>query len=37
MRIAMSGIFGKNFFNPDYEWGFTTVGTGTNHLTEMRS
>jgi hypothetical protein len=24
-RAAMSGTFGKNFFNPDYEWGFMTV------------
>jgi hypothetical protein len=21
----MSGTFGKNFFQPDYEWGFMTV------------
>jgi hypothetical protein len=30
-RIAMPGTFGKNFFQPDYEWGFMTVGIGTNH------
>jgi hypothetical protein len=36
MRIAMSGTFGKNFFQTDYEWGFMTVGTGTNQVTEMR-
>ena len=24
---AMSGTFGKNFFQPDYEWGFMTVRT----------
>ncbi|KAH9987924.1 GMC oxidoreductase [Russula compacta] len=23
--ITMSGTFGKNFFKPDYEWGFMTV------------
>ncbi|KAI0287233.1 GMC oxidoreductase [Russula brevipes] len=23
--ITMSGTFGKNFFQPDYEWGFMTV------------
>jgi hypothetical protein len=31
----MPGTFGKNFFQPDYEWGFMTVGTGTNHVTEI--
>lgn len=31
MRVAMSGTFGKNFFQPDYEWGFMTVGTGISH------
>ncbi|KAI9455778.1 GMC oxidoreductase [Lactarius psammicola] len=25
IHVAMSGTFGKNFFNPDYEWGFMTV------------
>ncbi|KAI9433324.1 GMC oxidoreductase [Lactarius indigo] len=23
--LTMSGTFGKNFFNPDFEWGFMTV------------
>ena len=35
MRVAMPGTFGKNFFQPDYEWGFMTVRIGISH--EMRS
>ena len=31
MRVAMPGTFGKNFFQPDYEWGFMTVGTSLSH------
>jgi hypothetical protein len=33
----MPGTFGKNFFQPNYEWGFMTVGTGINHVAEMLS
>jgi hypothetical protein len=29
MPVAMSGTFGKNFFQPAFEWGFMTVGTRT--------
>ncbi|KAH9991497.1 GMC oxidoreductase-domain-containing protein [Russula vinacea] len=29
--ITMPGTFGKNFFQPDYEWGFMTVGTSLSH------
>jgi hypothetical protein len=31
MLVAMPGTFGKNFFQPDYEWGFMTVGTRFSH------
>jgi hypothetical protein len=31
MPVAMPGTFGKNFFQPDHEWGFMTVGTRTSH------
>ncbi|KAH9033854.1 GMC oxidoreductase [Lactarius hengduanensis] len=43
---ALSGTFGKNFFNPDFEWGFMTVpkntatttrstGRGKHHVTHQ--
>jgi len=28
----MSGTFGRNFFNPDFEWGFRTVRISSKQL-----
>ena len=30
--LAMSGTFGKNFFNPGFEWGFMTVRSCSTHI-----
>jgi len=29
----MPGTFGKNFFNPDFEWGFMTVRIASSSST----
>jgi hypothetical protein len=34
---SLPGTFGKNFFQPDYEWGFMTMGTGADHVMDMYS
>lgn len=33
--LTMSGTFGKNFFNPDFEWGFMTVPQKHSNDTEF--